>query len=94
MPMMEGDGFLDTVKFVNTVANNPTVLDFALQNLVSSAIATAALLGNFTCTVNVSAYSANSYDLVNRLIQRLVNLGYTASLATSTLTVNWGNNVL
>lgn len=88
------DGFLLPVKFLNTVAANSAALDFALCNAVAQAVANAALLGNTTCTVSVASYTANNYDLVNRLIQRLYDLGYTASLSTSTLTVNWGNNVL
>lgn len=81
--------FIDSAVFMHTVANNPNNLDFQLQNAVSQAIANAAINGLFTTTVNVAAYSANSYALVQLLIKRLIDNGYTASLSTATLTVNW-----
>jgi hypothetical protein len=89
MPNMVDDGFLDQAFFVRLVSNTPPNLDYQLQNAVGSAVGAAAVQGLFTCTVNVSAYSGNNYALVILMIERLVNMGYTASLATSTLTVNW-----
>lgn len=90
MANMLDDGFIDEQIFVHAVATTPVPnLQYQLDSLVSGAISTAAVQGLLTITVNVSAYSANSYDLVIRYIKRLVDMGYTASLSTSTLTVTW-----
>lgn len=89
MPNMLDDGFIDQAGFVHQVASTPVNLDYQLQAAVSNAIATASVTQLFTCTVSVSAYSANSYALVQVLMQRLTNMGYTSSLSGSTLTVNW-----
>lgn len=86
MPNMLDDGLLDQAFVVRTYANNPTNSDFALQNLVATAISNAAGQGLGTVTVNVNAY-ANS--LVQLLVQRLVNMGYTATMGTNTITVAW-----
>lgn len=90
MPMMASDGFIDQAQFMRTVANTPSNLQYQLDNAVSGAIGTAAVGGLFTIAVSVAAYSANNYALVQILIERLINMGYTtATLATSTLTVTW-----
>lgn len=91
MPNMLDDGFLDQSQFIHYVSVTPPNLDYQLQNAVSNAIGNAAAPGTgvLTCTVNVSAYSANNYALVQLMIKRLVDMGYTASLSGSTLTVNW-----
>ena len=89
MPNMVSDGFIDQAQFVHTVATTPANLDYQLQVAVSNAIASAAIQGLLTATCSVSAYSANSYALVILMIERLVNMGYTASLSGSTLTINW-----
>lgn len=89
MPNMLDDGFLDQAFFMRLVSNTPSNLNYQLDNAVSSAIGTAALQGLFTTTVNMSAYSANSYALVQWYMTRLTNMGYTSSLNSSTLTINW-----
>ena len=91
MPNMLDDGFLDQAQFVHYVAVTPPNLDYQLQNAIANAIGAAVAPGTgvLTCTVNVSPYSANSYALVQLMIKRLVDMGYTASLSGSTLTVNW-----
>lgn len=89
MPNMVDDGFIDQAQFVHYVASTPSNLQYQLDNAVSSAISGASVQGLFTCTVNVAAYSANSYNLVQLYMKRLTDMGYTSSLATSTLTVNW-----
>jgi hypothetical protein len=86
MPMMTGDGLLDQAWVMRLIAQVPGNADFALQNAVDGAIGNAAVSGAYTCTVNVAAY-ANA--LVQQMIQRLVNMGYTATLSGTTLTVNW-----
>lgn len=86
MPNMIDDGFIDQSQFVHTVAQLPTNPDYNLQVVVSNAIASAAVAGAFTAAVNVSAYSNT---LAQLMIERLVNMGYTASLSTNTLTINW-----
>lgn len=89
MPNMVSDGFLDQAGFIRQVALTPTNLQNQMDNAVSNAIGNAAVQQLFTCTVSVSAYSANSYALVIVLMERLTNMGYTSSLSTSTLTINW-----
>lgn len=89
MPNMLDDGFIDQAQFIHYVASTPSNLQYQLDAAVSNAIATAAVGGLFNCSVNVAAYSANSYNLVQLYMKRLTDMGYTSSLATSTLTVNW-----
>jgi hypothetical protein len=99
MPNILDDGFLDQAVFISAVAATPVSLDSQLQNAVANAIGTAAVLGAGnpkTTTVSVASYTAanssdstQKNDLINRIIQRLVNLGYTASLSGTTLTINW-----
>jgi hypothetical protein len=96
MPMMVGDGALDPAFVLREISLAPGNLDYSLQTVVSAAINAAAITGLQTCTVSVAAYTAaNSIDssqkndLINRMIERLVNLGYTATLSSTTLTVNW-----
>lgn len=99
MPNMSGDGFLDEALYATQASSLPTNSDFNLQNAVAAAIATQACLGNGaarTVTVNVATWatanvndSTQRNDPIQRVIQRLTNLGYTASLSGTTLTVNW-----
>ena len=89
MPNMLDDGFIDQAQFVHYVASTPSNLQYQLDNAVAGAVGTAAIAGLFTCTINVAAYSGNNYDLVQRYMKRLTDMGYTSSLSTSTLTVNW-----
>ena len=90
------DGLIDPAWVARMVSLVPGNLDYALQNAVSTAISNAAVTGAFTCTVSVSAYTASNsadssqkYDLIVRLIERLQNIGYTATLSGTTLTVSW-----
>lgn len=99
MPNMSGDGFIDPAQVPGAMSSTPVNLENQLQNSVEVAIAAQAILGAGTarsCTVNVAAYTAANVndatqknDLINRVIQRLTNLGYTSSLAGTTLTINW-----
>lgn len=90
MGNMVSDGFIDQAFFVRQVASTPIPnLSYALENAVGGAVGNAAVLGLFTTSLSVSAYSANGYWLVQQMIERLINMGYTATLATSTLTINW-----
>lgn len=86
---MLDDGFLDQAFFMRLVSNSPGNLQYQLDNVISSAIGTAAIQGLFTATANISAYSANSYQLVVAYMTKLTNMGYTSSLSTNTLTINW-----
>lgn len=87
MPNMNSDGFIDQAQFVHQVALLPGNADYGIQVAVSNAIGTAAVAGLFTCAVSVAAYSSTLFQL---MIERLVNMGYTASMTgTTTLTVNW-----
>lgn len=88
MPNMLDDGFLDQAYFMNHVSTTPPNSDYQLQNAVANAIGTAAVAGTgvTTCTVNVAAYSGT---LIQLLMKRLVDMGYTTSLSSTTLTVNW-----
>jgi hypothetical protein len=86
MPNMLDDGFLDQAQFVHQVALIPGNADYGIQNAVGTAIGNAAVSGLFTCTVNVSAYSAT---LIQLIIKRLIDMGYTSTLSGTTLTVNW-----
>lgn len=86
MPNMIDDGFLDQAQFVHQVALLPGNTDYGIQNAVSNAIGTAAVNGLFTCTVGVAAYSAT---LIQSIIKRLIDMGYTSTLSGTTLTVNW-----
>jgi hypothetical protein len=86
MPMMESDGLLDQAWVMREISLAPGNADYGLQNVVSNAISNAAVTGAQTCTVATAAY-ANA--LVQLMIQRLVNMGYTATLSGTTLTVNW-----
>ena len=86
MPMMVSDGFLEPSFFVRLVSLSPNNADFGLQGAVSAAIQVAALAGLQTCTAATAAYSNT---LVQSMIERLVNMGYTATLSGTTLTVNW-----
>lgn len=99
MPNIVGDSFLDEAEFATAASSTPVNLQYQLDNAVAGAITTQALLGagaTRSCTVSVAAYTAANVndptqknDLINRVIQRLTNLGYTASLSGTTLTVNW-----
>ena len=84
--MMSGDGLLDPAFVMRLISLVPGNLDFALQNAVSMAISSAAVGGAQTCTVATAAYTN---ALVQIMIERLVNMGYTATLSGTTLTVNW-----
>lgn len=87
MPNMNSDGFIDQAQFVHQVALLPGNADYGIQIDVTNAIGTAAKAGLFTCAVNVSAYSSAIFQL---MIERLVNMGYGASMsAATTLTVTW-----
>lgn len=86
MPNMVSDGFIDQAQFVHTVANTPVNSDYQLGNAVANAIGNAAVQNLFTITVNVSSYSTT---LVQLMMERLTNMGYTSSLSGTTLTVNW-----
>lgn len=86
MPNMLDDGFLDQAYFVNHVATTSANADYQLQSAVSNAIATAAVGGALTVNANVAAYSNT---LVQLLMKRLTDMGYTSSLSGTTLTVNW-----
>lgn len=86
MPNMVSDGFLVQANVAHASALLPANSDYALQNAVAQAIGTASVGGAFTCTVSVAAYAA---AIINQMIERLVNMGYTASLSSTTLTVNW-----
>lgn len=86
MPNMVADGLLIEAIYINKVALSPASGDLALQNAVQAAINTAALAGLLTITVNVSSYSNT---LVQLLMKKLVDMGYTTSLSNVTLTVNW-----
>jgi sulfite reductase beta subunit-like hemoprotein len=86
MPMMVSDGFMEPAFFARLVSLSPGNADFGLQSAVSAAVGAAALSGLQTCTVATAAY-ANV--LVQAIIERLVNMGYTATLSGTTLTVNW-----
>jgi hypothetical protein len=90
---------MDEALYATEASSIPVNLDKQLQNAVAGAISTQALLGAGnarTCTVSVASYTAanandptQKNDLINRVIERLINLGYTASLSGTTLTVNW-----
>ena len=86
MPNMVSDGFIDQAQFVHMVALIPGNADYGIQNAIANAIGNAAVNGLFTCTVSVSAYSST---LIQLMIERLVNMGYTSTLSGTTLTVNW-----
>ncbi len=97
--IMNSDGFIDEAIWASTVSSMPVNKDAQFQNAISNAICSQAILGSGTarsCTVSVSSYTAantadstQANDLINRAIQRLINLGYTASLSGTTLTINW-----
>src|ERR1700690_1209525 len=99
MPNMTADGFIDPAQVTTIVSNTPVNLDYQFQNAVGNAIANQSILGSgsaHTCTLSVSAYTASNSidssqknDLINRMIQRLTNLGYTATLSGTTLTITW-----
>jgi hypothetical protein len=80
------DGILDPAWVMRMVSLAPGNMDFALQNVASTAITNAAVTGAFTCTVAVAAYTN---ALVQYLIQRLQQIGYTATLSGTTLTISW-----
>jgi|HubBroStandDraft_2_1064218.scaffolds.fasta_scaffold07370_6 hypothetical protein len=89
MPNMNGDGFIDETQFVTFVSNTPANADYQLNNAIANAVSAQAVLGSgsaHSCTVNVAAY-ANT--LVQLMIQRLTNCGYTSTLSGTTLTVTW-----
>jgi len=86
MPNILDDGLLDQAWVSRKFSDLPTNSDFLLQSAVGSAINTASATGAYTCTVATASY-ANA--LVQALMQRLVNMGYTTSLSGTTLTVNW-----
>jgi hypothetical protein len=86
MPNMDSDGLIDEAILVHRFSDNYTNPDFNLQNAVATAIANAAATGVYTTTVATAAY-ANV--LVQLMIKRLVDMGYTATLSGTTLTVNW-----
>ena len=87
MPNMLDDGFLDQAVFVRQVSLLPGNSDYALQNAVSNGIGNAAVAGQFTATINISAYATT---LVQLMVERLVNMGYnTPTLTSTTITVSW-----
>ena len=86
MPNMLADGLIKEAITLHVVSQNYTNSDFNLQAAVQQAITAAALLGAYTCTVETAAYSTT---LVQLMIKRLVDMGYTATLSGTTLTVNW-----
>ena len=86
MPNMLADGLLKEAITLHAVSLLPNNSDFNLQAVVQQAVTTAALQGFFTCTVAMAAYAT---VLVQLLIKRLVDMGYTATLSGTTLTVNW-----
>lgn len=99
MPNMIADGFLDEAEYATAASSTPVNLDYQMQNAIANAINTQALLGAGnarTITVSVAAYTAanpndatQKNDLIVRMIERLVNMGYTATLTGTTLTINW-----
>lgn len=99
MPNIIGDSFLDEAEFATAASSTPVNLQYQMDSAVAAAITTQSLLGAGaarTCTVAVAAYTAanandatQKNDLINRMIQRLINLGYTATLSGTTLTINW-----
>ncbi len=86
MPNMIQDGLLIQAVTVHAFATLPTNSDYNLQNTVQTAVNAAAATGVFTVDIDVSASSS---DLVQQMIERLINMGYGATLATTTLTVTW-----
>ena len=96
MPNILDDGLLDQATVCHVFSTMPTNPDFMLQAVIGAAINTACALGNLTCSVSVASYTAANAndasqrnDLIQRIIERLVNMGYTATLSGTTLTVNW-----
>jgi hypothetical protein len=99
MPNISGDGFIEEGQFVSGVSSTPVSLDYQLQAAVAAAINTQAILGAGTAkstTVSVASYTAanandatQKNDLINRIMQRLTNLGYGSSLSGTTLTITW-----
>lgn len=53
---------------------------------VSQAILTACASGAFTCTASVSGATSNN---LSYLLENLNAAGYTTSISSTTLTVNW-----
>lgn len=86
MPNMIDDGFLVQAIVAQAAAKIPSNSDFLLQAACSTAIMTAANIGLSTCTVVADAYAT---ALIQAMIQRLVNMGYTASVSGTVITVNW-----
>lgn len=88
MPNMLDDGLLPQASVSYWFSRNQNNVDFLLQSAVAYAINAACATGAFTCTVVAAAYAQ-----VNReaMIQRLVNMGFTASISGTTITVTWSN---
>lgn len=86
MPNMLDDGLIDQATLCHSFSSLPTNPDFLLQSAVSSAINTACAAGAFTASFNASATAQAIREL---MIQRLVNMGYTASISGTTITANW-----
>ena len=87
MPNMVSDGLIDQAQLIVKISQSPTNSDYNLQGMVSNAITTAALTGaSSTPAITISAYAT---ALVQIMVQRLVNMGYAATLTSTTLTVSW-----
>lgn len=86
MPNMIEDGLINQAFVSSQFSKLPTNSDYLLQAAITAAINTACATGAVTCTVATAAYAT---ALVQSMIQRLVNMGYGATLSGTTLTVTW-----
>jgi hypothetical protein len=67
-------------------AGSSSTSDADLQFDIANAILTAVDAGLFTCTVSVSGFAALDIQTEMGMLQ---GLGYTVSLSSTTLTINW-----
>lgn len=88
MPNMLDDGLLDQAFVANLFSKQPANADFLLQSSISSAINTACAAGAFTASFNASGSPQALREL---MVQRLVNMGYAASISGTTITATWSN---
>lgn len=80
----------DDVLISSTAAHNrsgdPSGTQTVLMDACAAAIQTAVTAGNFTCTLSLSGKASQDIQF---LLEALHNSGYTTSISSTTLTINW-----
>jgi hypothetical protein len=85
---MVDDNLLDQASVSYLFSRNSTNADYLLQSGIGAAINAACASGLFTCTYVATAFAQ---ALREAMVQRLVNMGYGASITGTSIVVTWAN---